>query len=343
SISALIVWVYYGFAEYSLKEMPIFLAILVLARWLQLTWTCRAFSWAGERILPIMHASFGQMSGIFVVTGGILAGFANAFLALEIGFEDMDHFSVVLGSLRLLLLGDGDGIDMVLGLDGAPQEGSPVTFVFLVIAVVVFCICVLNLFIAVHGEAYEKAHEKAHISFVQERATICLQCLLRPSWPPACFKYKFPYRKGAYLVLMVLVLPCWVMMLRVPALHPGLPSALLFVALAFGDSILVQKKWDKECEDQYYLWICHRADYDASSIWPADDGPEADSSELDGRHAGIKRDNFLRFERMAAEIEQMRRYVVDKTQGLDSGMEAVEKRVARVENALGSLVGALQK
>ena len=50
------------------------------------------------------------------------------------------------------------------------ELGSPITFVLFTVAVIAFCICLLNLFIAVHGEAYDKAQETAHISFLQATA-----------------------------------------------------------------------------------------------------------------------------------------------------------------------------
>merc|ERR1719221_706548 len=93
-------------------------------------------------------------------------------------------------AFRLLLLGDGDGIDFVLDVDdvgyeyGGLQTGSPITRAFFMAAVLIFCILLLNLFIAVISQAYSKAfHDGANLH-QQERAAICLNCMLQPHWPP---------------------------------------------------------------------------------------------------------------------------------------------------------------
>ena len=81
-----------------------------------LTWTCRAFAWAGEKILPILKASCVPMGGILLVTASIFCGFCHSFAALTLAQGISDHFFVLLASLRLLLLGDGDGAAVILGL-----------------------------------------------------------------------------------------------------------------------------------------------------------------------------------------------------------------------------------
>ncbi|CAE6973615.1 ANKRD11 [Symbiodinium sp. CCMP2592] len=162
SILLLMVLVWWTSGDVSLQDIPIMLSVLVLFRWIQLTWSCRAFEYVGEKILPILQASFStSIGGILVVTFCVLVGFLHGAMALELGHPLPQHYYVALGSLKLLLLGDGDGIDVALAVGGAPEEGTPMTFVFLLTAVVVFCVCVLNLFIAVHGEAYNRAQDKA--------------------------------------------------------------------------------------------------------------------------------------------------------------------------------------
>eukprot|EP00438_Fugacium_kawagutii_P009815 Skav212316 [mRNA] locus=scaffold3374:118720:121724:- [translate_table: standard] len=166
----------------------------VMGRWVMFTWTCRAFPWAGEKILPVLQAWAGS-GGILLVTGLIFAGFWHAFAALTLAQKSQDQFNeprltceakVLLATLRFMVLGDGDGAAVIVGLyNGDEAEklrgehfhvrlfcaclelGSPITFVLFSLAVIAFCICLLNLFIAVHSEAYDKAQETAHISFLQ--------------------------------------------------------------------------------------------------------------------------------------------------------------------------------
>jgi len=176
--------VFQTFATCRLDEHPTILAVVALIRWGSLAYTCRAFTWLGQKILPIM-SSFLPMIGIFIVTALSFMGFLHAFLALELQAETPARTAILVGTFRLLLLGDGDGFNAVLGLGGADSgTGTIVTRLFCATATFVFCICILNIFIAVHGEAYEIAQEKAFTSIRQEKAAIALQCYLRPHWPP---------------------------------------------------------------------------------------------------------------------------------------------------------------
>merc|ERR1711967_163359 len=43
-----------------------------------------------------------------------------------------------------------------------------------------FGVVLLNLFIAVMGETYDLAQERAEATFYKERASVCLHCMLRP-------------------------------------------------------------------------------------------------------------------------------------------------------------------
>ena len=61
---------------------------------------------------------------------------------------------------RLLFTSDGDGINHVLALRG-DSSGDIITQVLLIVIVFGFCICILNLFIAVHGESDDKAQDNA--------------------------------------------------------------------------------------------------------------------------------------------------------------------------------------
>eukprot|EP00913_Durusdinium_trenchii_P000553 g509.t1 len=133
-----------------IENQPVWLALMVMGRWVMFTWTCR----------------------ILLVTLFVFAGFLHSFAALTLHQNTRTIFEVTMGTLRLLVLGDGDGAGVVLGLYDGDEDGhelgSHITIFFFSVAVIAFCICLLNLFIAVHGEAYDKAQETAQVSFLQD-------------------------------------------------------------------------------------------------------------------------------------------------------------------------------
>jgi len=234
--------------NYRLEDWPIFLCIVVMGRWVMLTWTCRAFAWAGQKILPILQASFAPMAGIILVTFFVFFGFWHSFAALTLGPAEHGadiQYQVVVSSLRMLVLGDGDGLNFILALYDGEEDGHWITFMFFCVAVFFFCICLLNLFIAVHGEAYDKAQETAAVSFQQERAAICLHCLLMPTWPPRGWdRLYFSRNKSIALLLYVVTIAGWYVLLwgDVP---PWIASLVLLLGCLFADSMLSQLPWCK--------------------------------------------------------------------------------------------------
>lgn len=332
SILLLMVLVWWTSGDVSLQDIPIMLSVLVLFRWIQLTWSCRAFEYVGEKILPILQASFStSIGGILVVTFCVLVGFLHGAMALELGHPLPQHYYVALGSLKLLLLGDGDGIDVALAVGGAPEEGTPMTFVFLLTAVVVFCVCVLNLFIAVHGEAYNRAQDKAYTSFLQERAGICLHCLLRPSWPPVCFPFRVPRRIVAYLMLELVAIGAWAYMLQEPSIHYLIPTGLLCGSAMLGDSILVQRPWDKRKGEQYYLWMCYKESLDKSMHM-------SDSNDLYKSLEKEVRQVSKQFERQTRSYAEQVQGLKERLQGLESSMEKLADTAEYVSGRVGRAI-----
>lgn len=340
SISLLVATVYLTYEEgFRFEEYPILLSILVLIRWFQITWSCRAFEWAGQKILPIMSAFFsGQISGILTVTFCMLFAFLHGALALELGRDPgPELYGTVLGGLKLLLLGDGDGIDATLALGGRPEAGTTVTFAFLIVATVIFCVCVLNLFIAVHGEAYDQAQEKARTSFLQERAAICLQCLLRPSWPPACFpSWRQHHRLAKYFVLVVVALAAWAALLREPEVHVMLPTSLLLTVYLFGDSLMVQPPWDKTKADSNYLWICHRKNLRESRLLTA-----AQENGITGRLEQQKLEQTALYKKLSQDVSMAHSHIMRKTENLGSRVEAMENRLNRLTTSICGLAATV--
>lgn len=156
---------------------------VALSRWIQLMFTFRPYSQVpivGENFIPILHC-FKEIGGMFIIVLFFFAGFAHAAVVLQ---DDTTQsvMAMVINAFRLLFMQDGNGIDAILDI-GSATGIKFVTRVYLLVSVPVFCIVLLNLFIAVIGEAYSKAHRNAVGLQCQEKAKICLDCMLQPHWP----------------------------------------------------------------------------------------------------------------------------------------------------------------
>lgn len=308
-----------------IESLPVLLAVTVMGRWVMFTWTCRAFAWAGEKILPVLQASCVPMGGILLVTGLIFAGFWHAFAALTLAEKSQDQFNVLLATLRFLVLGDGDGAGVIIGLYNNDEElGSPITFVLFSLAVIAFCICLLNLFIAVHSEAYDKAQETAHISFLQERAAICLNCLLMPSWPPAgCCKVQHPRRVCCCIYVLSLI--AWAVLISYRQLHPWVASFTLLGGSLLADSVLLQLPWSKEDSQKYYFWICHRDDFDEKfSACPED-------SDLPGRLSSVRQNAVTQNARVTDHLRNLKGKTQHRHQNLEMHLSALDQRLRGME------------
>ncbi|CAJ1371355.1 unnamed protein product [Effrenium voratum] len=325
--------------DFHLESLPVLLAVVIMGRWVMLIWTCRAFVWAGEKILPVLQASCVPMGGIMLVTLFIFAGFWHCFAALTLAQGALNQYKVLLGTLRLLVLGDGDGAGIILGLyDGDEELGSPITFALFSVAVIGFCIVILNLFIAVHGEAYDKAQETANISFLQEKAAICLHCLLMPKWPPPGW-CKIPWPRCVCMAIYVFSFVAWLVLISFRELHPWLASFVLLAGSLLGDAVLLQLPWSKQDSQNYYFWICYRDDYEE-----ADSCPVAES-DLPGRLSSVKQNNLAYHARISENLGSLKNKVEIRNQSLelhlgnvDLRLRGMEARLATANQALSSLV-----
>jgi len=340
SISSGLVLLYMTFQDYKIEEWHIFLAGIILGRWVMLTWTCRAFGWAGQRILPILQASFVPMAGIMLVTTFIFAGFGHAFAALTTGGANTDQLEVLIGTIRLLLLGDGDGVNTVLALYDGVETGSVVTFVFLCAAVTVFCICILNLFIAVHGEAYDTVQEVAHISFLQERAAISLQCLLMPKWPPvgwgSAYYLSNPVRVavGVYVLSFAL----WIILLLSDELHASVASAALLLGVFLAECILSQLPWEKEVGHQHFLWVCHRKDYEEEEHIEESAPVEGGG----GRLGSVKSNARVLHNKMEKNLAKLMGDFDRKSRGLEGRLVYVDACLQHLETKIEDAISEIQ-
>jgi len=157
-------------------------------------------------------------------------------------------------------MSDGEGIDTVLGLGGV-GEGNIVNTLFFLLAVFFFCICLLNLFIAVHGNAYSESRHAAMELHLQERASICLYSFMQPSWPPKrpsflSLRLRWPPLLCSFLLFLV-ALPMWGLLLSIQPLPPVISSMVLLGAVVVSNMFLLQRPWEsEEVRARSYLWWC---------------------------------------------------------------------------------------
>merc|ERR1712187_747447 len=127
--------------------------------------------------------------GIVLVSVASAAAFLHVMCILDGGVTGSTTASLV----RTLFLSDGKGIEEILRLGADAREiisgyGSQATDadvfnqLFLLVMSFTFCVCVLNLFIAVHGKAYHDAILEWPILYEKERAHMCEMAILLPYW-----------------------------------------------------------------------------------------------------------------------------------------------------------------
>lgn len=273
--------------EFEVKNWSHVLCGILLFRWAMVIINFRPMNLLGKQISPLLN-SMGPMTGIIFVTVMFFMCFLHAFMAIELTNPDKNQLSVFLGTFGLLLVGDGGGIETILTLGGVDSDGTVLTRALYVATVMIFCVILLNLFIAVHSEAYSTAHEKAEVIFLQDRADVCLKCLLRPCWPPTFLGYEVlpsclhrlkRAKIWAHLVCAAIAaLACGLLTLK--SLHPIWPACIFLFSITVWETLVLQRPWDKEQSrvkgpvQDHFLWICSRADHDPSSIAPSESTQE---------------------------------------------------------------------
>lgn len=162
-------------------------------------------------------------------------------------------------------------------------------------------------------------------SFLQERASICLQCLFRPS-------SRWKYIRGGRgplicCALAAVMLPVWGLMLAIVSLHPIVPSVVLFIVVTLADAILIQHPWGHDLGSRKYLWICYRADYDEASVWPSAGDM---STHFESRLASLKQDSMLRHRKVMQRVEHVQMDVRE----VSDGLSRLEDKIGLVSKAL---------
>lgn len=221
------------------------LALAGFIRWVKLLTSLSAYSFLGPKILAIT-LSFFEIGGITIVSAFYFCAFAHTFAALRVTPADSAAaaktiYEVALNSVKLLLAGDGDGINFVLGLGQRAEEGDWVTLLVLFGAIFLFVLCVLNLFIAVHGEAYGKAAENQTENFYAHRAGVCKKVMMQPSLPCCC---SLSVDK-IYCMIIVPGFAIWLGLVFIPWQGTRYIAAVQLLAhMLFADAVLVRPPWE---------------------------------------------------------------------------------------------------
>jgi len=356
SIVMLLSLVYQCSDDAQFEHHSIELAIVVLFRWVRLLYTWRAFPFVGQKIIPFVR-SFAALEGILLVTLFVFGCAVHAAFALDLSADGTSYRPVFIGGVRMLFVGDGAGIDMMLSLgrDTDESESGPSisAFILFFVATLIFCICILNLFIAVLGEAYDIAQEQAFSNFSRERAAICLQCFLRPAWPPPSdwakargLSLRVSHPVCSCIAILAFAFLMWVGFLRWYAPErPLAASILLVVTMLVSDAVLMQRPWQDDSEEQHYLWICSKAaDFDERRKSPGDDaGGSGGAAQIDpiGRISSLKLDSHVRCEQISRELNDVREHTESRLATVDADIESMKPRLNTIEHKSEELMHLL--
>lgn len=255
--------------NFDLDEDCTLFSCVVLSRWLLFLWALTPIdigSIGVQGLIPIL-SSIKQLFGMMLICAFTFFGFLHAFMVLDDGHSDSGPWGMVILACQLLLMKDGaHGVDNLLSLGGRDASGDFATLFFLIVAVLVFCISLLNLFIAVYGAAYHEAFLNASSLFLQERAVTCLNCMMQPHWPffqRSCGILSHRVADGwmspvVYSAIISVAVGLWCGLLLIDGLHPAVPAVLILLpAVLVGDCILLQRPWESEqVRATSLLWWC---------------------------------------------------------------------------------------
>jgi hypothetical protein len=166
---------------------PITLRVLMsltgFIKWMDIMYHFRCERTVGPKILPILQV-FTDVGGFGVVMAFFLLAFFHSSYALSNG----GMFNILMGTYRLGLLGDFDIAEYVLGVEdpvGDPtgqdvQWWAGWQFASFFVASLGLTVIMTNIFIGVICNSYDKHQTEATTLFVQARASLTLDYVLRP-------------------------------------------------------------------------------------------------------------------------------------------------------------------
>jgi len=245
---------------------PELLCLVCSYRWAQLLVMLQIYRyrWIGYQLVPIIQAFF-QISGILVIAVVAFFAFVHGFIALDAASTQegaMSGWEIMVGTLRLFLLGDGTGVEMMSHLgtrfSGEGSIAQPFAMILMLLGIFFFCICILNIFIAVHGDAYVNAKERVVEDFYDARTLASLNSLLQATthlfprrWLPAWCRFRWRVNfvghlplgglLPGYLVMVSPMFAIWFAWVWADFLHPLVPSVMLMLVMRMGDNHLLSE------------------------------------------------------------------------------------------------------
>jgi len=148
-----------------------------------------------------------------------------------------------------------------------------------VVATVIFSLSVLNLFIAIYSNEYDRKEKQSDLLFFQERAGICLRHLMEPMWPswqqqPAWFWScwtRSGRRCSAETFVRWMVAACSLCLALLATLSAEVLSGQFLPVLLLAAVMMLLQVASKRCNwenspdgersNHFYLWICSRASF----------------------------------------------------------------------------------
>eukprot|EP00435_Cladocopium_sp_Y103_P029021 s3767_g7.t1 len=170
-----------------------FLSFCALSRWIKLLDVLRANRTLGLHITKFAR-SFEDFVNIAVLVL-IVAGFTHALVSLQ-PHPEVDN---LIFGFELLVLGEWKDEFVERA-----AEVSPITArLFMLAGVLVSVVGFLNLFIALISESYSEAKERADCLWLQDRAAVCAQWMVRPFRMPRYFQSRFNHPRLWWILLSI--------------------------------------------------------------------------------------------------------------------------------------------
>jgi hypothetical protein len=153
----------------------IILSANCLLHWMCLLYELRAFEWTGRRLLPIMKSML-PIFHMLVIMLFLCLAFVHAYWAMNRSSATEASF---FGTVIFVFTGESELQEDLNELDGVESS----FLLFLSLFAIFFSYAVmLNVFIAVLGDCYDKEQANMICNYLQERAQICSTFFLRPHW-----------------------------------------------------------------------------------------------------------------------------------------------------------------
>lgn len=140
------------------------LVVTILLCWVRLLRVASCCEPIGRELQPFTRLLKG-LGPVLYISGVAFGAWSHAFFSLQGGSLDLSVYN----SFVTLI---------TAGLPGEPNT-DPLEAALLYLAVTVFTVVILNIFIGVIGEEYSRLKEESPLLFRQQRARMCLHYVLR--------------------------------------------------------------------------------------------------------------------------------------------------------------------